>query len=67
MWLKLKKTGENVEEINTNIAIAMLLMMRFRDQKEIYDSLSEDTKRKKLSRLYENLYKNRTLSEEVMK
>ena len=67
MWLKLKKTGENVEEINTNIAIAMLLMMRFRDQKEIYDSLSEDTKRKKLKRLYDNLYKNRTLSEEVMK
>ena len=66
MWLKLKKTGENVKEINENIAIAYLTMKQYYDEKETYDSLSEKSKRQKLTRLYTNLYKNRSLSDEVI-
>ena len=65
MWLKLIKTGEAVEDINTNIAIAYLTLKSYRDKKVTFNSLSEKTKRTKLSRIYKALYKNRLLSEEV--
>ena len=65
MWLKLKKTSENVEETNRNIAIAYLTMTQYRENSEAYETLGDKEKRKKLTRLYANLVKNSSLSDEV--
>lgn len=66
MWLKLIKTSGAIEEINVNIAIAYLTLKHYRDKSETYNSLSENTKRKKLNRYYTALHKNRLLSDEVI-
>lgn len=67
MWLKLKKTKENVEETNKNIAIAYLTMMQYRKNSEAYETLGDKEKRKKLTRLYANFVKTSSLSDEVTK
>ena len=67
MWLKLKKTNENVEETNKNIAIAYLTMMQYRKNSEAYETLGDKEKRKKLTRLYANFVKTSSLSDEVTK
>ena len=65
MWLKLKKTTENVEETNRNIAIAYLTMTQYRKNSGAYENLGDKEKRKKLTRLYANFVKNSSLSDEV--
>lgn len=65
MWFKLKKTNENFKETNINIAYAYLTIKNYRDNSELYDSLSEKARRKKLSKFYANLCKTGSLSEEV--
>jgi len=65
MWLKLKKTTENVEETNRNIAIAYLLMTQYRKNSEAYETLGDKEKRQKLTRLYANFVKTSSLSDEV--
>ena len=65
MWLKLKKTNENFKETNLNIAHAYLTIKNYRDNSEVYQTLTEKARRKKLSKIYANLCKNGSLSEEV--
>ena len=65
MWLKLKKTNENYKETNENIAYAYLTIKNYRDNSELYRTLTEKARRKKLSKIYANLWKNGRLSDEV--
>ena len=65
MWLKLKKNNENFTETNINIAHAYLTMKNYRDNSESYQTLTEKARRKKLSKIYANLCKTGSLSEEV--
>ena len=65
MWLKLKKFNENYKETNENIAYAYLTIKNYRDNSELYRTLTEKARRKKLSKIYANLWKNGRLSDEV--